>query len=963
MSETAKIETLISAWLDYIYLEELSNASVNAITPLGQNTWDKGVSIVGDNLLLSKSLFQELKEQYFSTSNSQNQQENKLAVAFPQIYQVARNQRQFRPLFTIDVSSLFLGKFRKLGWDLTEYNFQPVIPNLMELLRLDEEEVENLVTKEGLPVFLEATFKHRFSTLQDFTELVELPFSSLPSKPLPYLLRFNFVPANYNLKKDLQKISSQSSANWAKPNHPAYEYLFGQPDAPTHELLFFGAFPTNPPNKDQATALKHQRENSLTAVIGPPGNGKTTLLLHEIALSVVERGYQLASNGFDVSNLTFVTSTNNRAVNNILERLADHFPADNFYLAGGRKELIEKQVIPKLQGAIDWLRSETFSQDEWSQKSNLLIAGIEELLQQQELEREKEQQKEQLLATREQLNKELTALDRQIETVYEQPSTDLPDYERYPLDAYEKILPCLEKAVRSLNRINYSQARARNLSWWQRVWYLLQRFWRKITLSSTEDILERLHREIHAPLTATLATPFPFQLPLNRESLKAARVSVALQLEEIRAIKTHQPKSVVKQSERWQKQREELTEHLYEIEQQLADYPTQDFYTRFPALYQQQQQRLFELSWQFLQLEAVRRKDEVIASIRIYIDVINAERDYEAWRKFARSGASILRDISLIFPVWASTLQSIRNLLPYPDSGCINRLIVDEAGMIPLHQLFPALVRCNRAMIVGDPLQLEPIVPFNQSIIEQYHERAFTLRGLTDTDYERYSPTAISTATAYHRAAGVFDESNKVGSGIILSEHHRCVPPIIDFCNRLCHYNLNIKTKKKESKLGVNLIAYHVEGNYQQHTNPQEIEAIRSLVEYLIESGYPVSSFDGNNTIGVLSPYRAQADALYSRLHSKYPDFTRDSIGTVHTFQGGQKSVIILSTRQCRDRDSFWFINRRPNLLNVTVSRAEELFILVGNLELLKQSGGYMRMLVEHIRRNGEIRQLPFTLD
>lgn len=958
MSETAKIKMLLSAWLDYIYLENLSNASVDAVTPLGQNTWSKGVSIVGDHLLLSKSLFQELKEQYFSKKALDNQPETKLALAFPQIYQVSKNQRQFRPLFTIDVSSIFLGKFRKLGWDLTEYNFQPVVTNLMELSRLDEEEAENLVTKEGLKVFLETTFKHPFSTLQDFLELVELPESSLSLKSSPYLLRFDFIPANYNLKKDLQKISSQSFANWAFPNHPAYEYLFGQPEPPRHEELFFGAFPTDPPNQDQATALKHQRRNPLTAVIGPPGNGKTTLLLHEIALSVVERGYQLASNGFDASNLTFVTSTNNRAVNNVLERLATRFEGDGFYLAGGRKELIEKQVIPKLQAAIDWLSSETFNQDEWTQKSQLLLAGAKELKQQLELDREKELQKERLLVTKEQLNSDLVALERQLEAGFEQPGADLPDYARYPIDAYEQIFVHLEKAVRSLNRQDYSQVNSKNSSWWQRAWYLLHQFWRKITRTSASDILKRLHREIHAPLTATLATPFPFQLPLNGESLKAARVSVALQLEEIKTIQERQSSSVVNLSERRQQQRE-LTERLEQIEQQLASLPTQDFYTRFPALYHQQQQQLFELAWQFLQLEAVRRKDEVIVSIRTYIDVINAEWIHEARRKFATSGASILRDVSLIFPVWASTLQSIRNLLPYPDSGCINRLIVDEAGMIPLHQLFPALVRCNKAMIVGDPLQLEPIIPFNQSIIEQYHERAFAERGLSDTDYERYSPTAISTATAYHRAAGVFDELNKVGSGIILSEHHRCVPPIIDFCDRLCRYNLDIKTPEKESKLGANLIAYHVEGNYDQHINPQEIEAIDSLIKYLIESGYSISSPDNENTIGVLSPYRAQADALYSSLHSNYLDFTRESIGTVHTFQGGQKSVIILSTRQCRATDSFWFINRRPNLLNVSVSRAEELFILVGNLELLKQSGGYMRMLVDHIHRFGEIRQLP----
>ena len=160
MSETAKIKKLLSAWLDYIYLEDLSNASVDAVTPKGENIWFKEVSLIGDNLLLSKSLFQELKEQYFSKDVLSNQPEIKIALAFPQIYKVSKKQRQFRPLFTIDVSSLFLGRFRSRGWDVTEYDFQPVIPNLMELYRLDEEEVENLVTKEGLKVFFKPPLKN-----------------------------------------------------------------------------------------------------------------------------------------------------------------------------------------------------------------------------------------------------------------------------------------------------------------------------------------------------------------------------------------------------------------------------------------------------------------------------------------------------------------------------------------------------------------------------------------------------------------------------------------------------------------------------------------------------------------------------------------------------------------------------------------------------------------------------------
>ncbi|MEY2833894.1 MAG: hypothetical protein RLZZ574_3153 [Cyanobacteriota bacterium] len=116
-----------------------------------------------------------------------------------------------------------------------------------------------------------------------------------------------------------------------------------------------------------------------------------------------------------------------------------------------------------------------------------------------------------------------------------------------------------------------------------------------------------------------------------------------------------------------------------------------------------------------------------------------------------------------------------------------------------------------------------------------------------------------------------------------------------------------------------------------------------------------INSNDNSDTIGVIFPYRRQADALTNSLRSRWSDFSSNSIGTVHTFQGGQKSVIILSTRQCHSKDSLWFINRRPNLLNVAVSRARELFILVGNLKLLRE-GEYSKLLVEYIEQFGEVR-------
>jgi hypothetical protein len=964
MLDKHKIDQLLNAWLDFFYLENLSHAEVDAADDDNQ-ILDKGISLVGDNLLIEESLFKQLKQQFLALKKKGKSNDFQMAVALPQIWRAIEGSRRFYPLFKIDISSIFQGNYRAKGWDLNSFEFQPVPPNLMELYQLDEEEVEALVTLEGLKVFLETTFKQSFTSLQDFIDLVDLPVKPYTTKRAPYLLHFDFVAYNYNLKKDLQKILEQPQWEWAEPGHPAYEYLFGQPKQQRHEMLFLGAFPTHPPTDSQAVALKHTQENPITAVIGPPGNGKTTLLLHKIAQQVVKRAVQGAQTGQDESNLTLVTSTNNRAVSNVEQRLAQDFPTNRFYLSGGSKELITKLVIPKLQAAIDWLQKETFNETEWQEVSEKLLAGVNQLHSQLELDQRQLQQRakdEQLLR---ELVEDIEALSLEIETpqieqqLQEQLPYSEPDYSQFPLEAYQIIKPHLDNAKRSLPRVDRSQFNHKNGNWWVRLRHWLTKLWQKLTRTTEPHILRKLHKHISAPVLATLATPFPFQIPLTRESLSAACSSVALQLEAAHQWHAKFQKLADTQThlDSLQRRQDDLVAQKQLVEKRLAGYPTQDFYTRFYTEHHPLSVQLFEWSWQYLQLQALQRKHEVIASLKTYISVLSGE--WEAYRTFGRDWRNIYSDLSLLFPVITSTLHSVRNLLLYPDSGCIDQLIVDEAGMIPVHQLFPALVRCKKALVVGDPLQLEPVISFSKQTLEQYCTQAFLERGLSESDYDRYSPTACDTATASHRAAGASGQSADLGNGIILKEHHRCVPPIITFSDRLCNYGLIIKTPDKASALGSNLIAYDVEGKYESHTNPEETKAVEAIIEELLKYGYSIDEPDNEKTIGVISPYRRQANALGSRLCSRWQDFSNNSIGTIHTFQGGEKSVILLSTRQCRKEDSLWFINRRPNLLNVAVSRARELFILVGNLEHLEQGGGHTKMLVEHIRQHGEIRSFP----
>lgn len=962
----SKITKILNAWLDFFYLENLCRAQINAADDSNQ-IFDKGISIIGDNLGVDESIFKQLKQQYQQLVKKGKTNDFKIAVTFPSIWRVIDNSRRFYPLFAIDISSIFTGNYRAKGWDLNSCSFQPIIPNLMEFYELDEEEAENLVTLEGLKVFLETTFKKPFQTLQDFVDLIEVPPKPYTTKRNPYLFQCSLGNWNYNLKKDLQKILDAPHYSWAHPGHPAYEYLFGKPNEPIHETLYSGAFPTHPPTDSQAAVLKRAQKNPLTAAFGPPGNAKTTITLHLIAQQVVKRAVHLAQTGEDISNLTLVTSTNNRAVTNVEERLSPVIGTERFYLSGGNKELINKQLLPKLQAALDWLQQQSFDAAKLEEISAQLLAvenQIQTLKNQDQLYVQQQAADNELLS---QLNVDIQLLteeiadqERAVSTDYSQilqscgdsyqPNLQLikTDYSQYPFDAYLEIEPHLNNAIRALYCTKNGLNKGRNNNWWTRFQRWLIKFWRQLTKTTDRHILKRLYQQIEIPISATLATPFPFQMPLTRESLIAAKSTLTAQLEAANQWREH-----LGNMSNALRRLEEMKTRKLQLEEKLASTPTQQNCTPSNTENHHLQVQLFELSWQYLQLIALERNSEVISSIKTYIAFLNGE--WDAFRTIARDWRNIYRNLSLIFPVFTSTLHSIRNLFPYPDSGCIDRVIVDEAGMIPLHQAFPVLVRCNQALFVGDPMQLEPVMNLTQQTLEQYCNQAFNARGLTAEYYDLYSPTATATATAYHRAAGASGQPGDMGQGIILKEHYRCVEPIISYCDRTCNYGMVVKTPDKPSLLGSNLIAYHVPGEYESHTNPAEVLAVERIVAQLLEAGYCINSPDNDKTIGIISPYRRQANALKSHLQSVWQDFSPGSIGTVHTFQGGEKSAIILSTRQCRLSDSLWFINRRPNLLNVAVSRAKELFILVGNLERLEQAGGYSKMLVEHINQHGEV--------
>jgi superfamily I DNA and/or RNA helicase len=130
-----------------------------------------------------------------------------------------------------------------------------------------------------------------------------------------------------------------------------------------------------------------------------------------------------------------------------------------------------------------------------------------------------------------------------------------------------------------------------------------------------------------------------------------------------------------------------------------------------------------------------------------------------------------------------------------------------------------------------------------------------------------------------------------------------------------------------------------------------------ALLESLIDRGV------GPAEIAVITPYRGQLERLRRsfaerRIPLEYsPELSESgasaervgvALGTVHRFQGGERSIVLFSSVVTHPA-SLSFLNMRPNLLNVAISRAQHHFICLGHAAVLAQ-GARTRLLTTSAR-------------
>lgn len=266
------------------------------------------------------------------------------------------------------------------------------------------------------------------------------------------------------------------------------------------------------------------------------------------------------------------------------------------------------------------------------------------------------------------------------------------------------------------------------------------------------------------------------------------------------------------------------------------------------------------------------------------------------------------------FPCWCVTTYAVSGSLPLKP-GMFDVAIIDEASQCDIASCFPILYRAKKAVIVGDDKQLPHL-----SFLEKAKEQSFLSQyGIPDKYQLMWR----------FRTNSMFDLANYYSmNSVMLDEHFRSLPPIIEFSNRE-FYGGRMRIMKKDTGMDKVIEIVQVPDGKVDMDATRNLPEIEALVKYLYDiivederknPDHPVS-------IGVISPFRAQVEQLkvsISKVISEHMIRKHQiEVGTAHTFQGDERDVILMSWAYADNSfpQSLVFL-QKPNLFNVAVTRA-----------------------------------------
>lgn len=275
--------------------------------------------------------------------------------------------------------------------------------------------------------------------------------------------------------------------------------------------------------------------------------------------------------------------------------------------------------------------------------------------------------------------------------------------------------------------------------------------------------------------------------------------------------------------------------------------------------------------------------------------------------------------------IWSCTLRSLKRSFPL-EPNLFDYVIFDEASQIDIASAIPAMYRAQNAIIIGDDNQLQPIIQLPRGVEAGIRANTF-----------RKQPLEIQKNQSIldYIESSIFKYGNsKINtSRIKLNKHYRSHDDIVSMYNEIFYDKtlkvLTTNTDQNRHVFWINCDKSITETNEAgSKFNRQEATTVIKLLNQILNNNQ-----DNNTTIGIVTPYRAQADLISRQIRNinqAQIDNHQIECLSAHKFQGSEKDIIIYSNVVSSGVTDSWY-QRNGNILNVALSRARNDLYIVGN--------------------------------
>jgi very-short-patch-repair endonuclease len=286
-------------------------------------------------------------------------------------------------------------------------------------------------------------------------------------------------------------------------------------------------------------------------------------------------------------------------------------------------------------------------------------------------------------------------------------------------------------------------------------------------------------------------------------------------------------------------------------------------------------------------------------------------RNAAAWQRHAqRAMESAVEAV----PVWVMSVD--RAIEQFAGGARFDVVIVDEASQADLFAL-PVLSLAERAVVVGDDQQIGPQLGFVGSVT-----------GLITSHLG-----GVPSAEHFDPESSLYDHAvRRSPERILLTEHFRCVPQIIEFSSKH-YYAGKIMPLRADRPSFAPIRTVFLPSGVRQPVAPYgdvnvaEAEALIGQVVSLVRD----PAYDGR-TLGVISLLSTSGQAAYllgalrEAIGEEEMEARRLRVGDAYTFQGDERDVVLVSMVVSANDGKLAAFTKREyhRRVNVAASRARD---------------------------------------